>query len=292
MQAMTLLRRMMAGDVAVVAGLLDDHGNNAQGVQFAEPCADAVKFDIQVAADLYWRGDKDGYQRDELGPLKLPYSDMWLEWEVPDGACVEKDEAMMSELVGMRCGAYLKAADDDRGFVLVYLAVNPENDDLFVWPTVTQYHTDRQGKFIEARALPKFEGVSEELARQSAAMVDMFALPALMALGLINCKNVKHRETGSLKMRRSGTEKRRGIPARELRYNTIILPGEGSVASSKHGGSHRAAAIHRVRGHFKTFTAEKPLLGKHVGTYWWGWSVRGNPEHGEVQSDYVIGERA
>jgi hypothetical protein len=37
-----------------------------------------------------------------------------------------------------------------------------------------------------------------------------------------------------------------------------------------------------VDGHFKTFTAEAPLFGKHVGTYWWG----GYPEVDRFQLSF------
>lgn len=49
-------------------------------------------------------------------------------------------------------------------------------------------------------------------------------------------------------------------------------------------------ALHRVRGHFKTFTADRPLLGQHVGTYWWGWQIRGKAENGINVSDYRLAE--
>jgi hypothetical protein len=29
-------------------------------------------------------------------------------------------------------------------------------------------------------------------------------------------------------------------------------------------------------------------MGKHVGTYWWGWQLRGDPKHGIVISDYQL----
>ena len=73
-------------------------------------------------------------------------------------------------------------------------------------------------------------------------------------------------------------------------YHTIVLP---SVRPS--GGSADPAQgtlaeqpLHKVRGHFKTYTAEAPLLGRHTGTYWWGHQVRGSREHGEVVSDYRL----
>ncbi len=30
-------------------------------------------------------------------------------------------------------------------------------------------------------------------------------------------------------------------------------------------------------------------MGRHVGTYWWGWQVRGNPNNGVTITDYRVG---
>lgn len=46
--------------------------------------------------------------------------------------------------------------------------------------------------------------------------------------------------------------------------------------------------LHAVRGHFKTFTAEHPLFGRLIGTYWWGDCVKGNPVFGLVAKDYEL----
>lgn len=107
-----------------------------------------------------------------------------------------------------------------------------------------------------------------------------------MALQLINCRNVTTREVGSV-FARSGLEKRRGKPV--IKYHTIVLPGSSAGVKQRAAKKGDALALHKVRGHFKTFTADRPLLGRHVGTYWWGWQVRGNPERGVVISDYQLG---
>ena len=160
------------------------------------------------------------------------------------------------------------------------------------WPTMVWYSVavsafdiDAQGRYVRDLIITTSE-VDEN-------MVDQIRVASHItghALTLINCKNVttddKHRITFS----RSGTEKRRGIPARKIKYHTIVLPGGGSTWDRK-TGRHRAAALHRVRGHTKTFTADKPLMGKHVGTYWWGWQVRGSADNGIVVSDYEMGEK-
>ena len=56
---------------------------------------------------------------------------------------------------------------------------------------------------------------------------------------------------------------------------------EGLVASVIEG-------LHTVRGHFAHYTADAPLFGKYVGTWWRPWHVRGNPDHGVVVSDYKL----
>jgi hypothetical protein len=45
-----------------------------------------------------------------------------------------------------------------------------------------------------------------------------------------------------------------------------------------------------ARGHFKTYTPDAPLLGRHVGTYWWEPQVRGRKELGSVVKDYALQE--
>lgn len=108
-----------------------------------------------------------------------------------------------------------------------------------------------------------------------------------IALQLINCRNVSTALRGSV-FHRSGSEKRRGEPV--VKYHTIVLPGMATTGGRGGRKSRRVdpLAMHKVRGHFKTFTAERPLLGRHVGTYWWGWQVRGSKDHGVVVSDYKV----
>lgn len=45
---------------------------------------------------------------------------------------------------------------------------------------------------------------------------------------------------------------------------------------------------HICRGHFKTYTEEKPLFGSITGTYWWANQVRGSKERGEVKKRYQV----
>lgn len=106
-------------------------------------------------------------------------------------------------------------------------------------------------------------------------------------LSLINCKNVEletHRTTS-----KPSKKSRRRRP--EVEYHTIKLPaprGGGGGGATQNPGSGK---YHLVRGHFKTYTEEHKLFGKHTGTYWWPWAARGSKENGEVVSTYDVTPR-
>src|SRR5262249_5617236 len=82
--------------------------------------------------------------------------------------------------------------------------------------------------------------------------------------------------------------KRHGRPLvsyRELRIDPIRKVLEQQRAGV--GGSLRKA-LHLCRGHFKTFTADAPLMGHAAGTYFWGPHIRGAQSEGVVQKDYRV----
>jgi hypothetical protein len=56
------------------------------------------------------------------------------------------------------------------------------------------------------------------------------------------------------------------------RYLALLRSSDGSEATT--------LRLHRCRGHFKTFTAEHPLMGKHIGRFWWMPHLRGDPDKG------------
>lgn len=111
--------------------------------------------------------------------------------------------------------------------------------------------------------------------------------PLLLAHSLLGCKNVDledHRPDP--KMNRAAI-KRHGQGL--TRFTTLaIRPMGGTHVQERFALGNGQTALHLVRGHFKTFTPERPLLGKHAGTYWWSPNVRGKEEHGVVVKDYKV----
>lgn len=107
----------------------------------------------------------------------------------------------------------------------------------------------------------------------------------LVAIGFMNCKNVR---TERVERKARQPKKARRQRPDKADYHTIVLPRSAYAGHYEPTGEHRELAMHYVRGHFKTFTAEAPLLGKHVGTYWWAHQLRGNPDIGVVEADYKV----
>jgi hypothetical protein len=275
---------------------------------------DTVLFDVQVAWDVS-TCQKFDYEM----PVRMPYPKMFMEWDMRDRELTdeEKDELRRelydslnlspeqdpmrldkAEFTIASAGALIYERQD--GFLVVPSMLDANGDfipmgigglvGLSDRNTVTEFSyidlmNGNYDRYVKPGVDPQL--VIEELkpvARSSARV-------CMTALGIIGCRNVETKELGKITMRRSGAEKRQGVPPKEIRYQTIILPGGGSRQAGKgRGKHHRASPLHRVRGHTKTYTAEAPLMGRHVGTYWWGWQIRGNADNGEIISDYKLAE--
>lgn len=116
-----------------------------------------------------------------------------------------------------------------------------------------------------------------------------FTIPAVMALQFMNCRNVIQdvKEPPSTINERHRREHPPLVTYRVLRISRKASPPH--TGGAQVSGDHSQNRYHVCRGHFKRFTEDKPLLGRHVGTYWWESHARGNRERGEVIKDYEIG---
>jgi len=73
------------------------------------------------------------------------------------------------------------------------------------------------------------------------------------------------------------------------KYQTLVVQVPGGDKKRKWGGGgNNFVGIHLCRGHFKTYTEKNPLLGQHVGRYWWQPQARGNKNHGVIMKDYSV----
>jgi hypothetical protein len=112
---------------------------------------------------------------------------------------------------------------------------------------------------------------------------------ALLCCAFANCKNIT---IGTEPPRHTTKAVRRKLNGKPLvQFKTIDLPRTGRKRADGRDEINDGGPVplHMVRGHFKTYTEDNPLLGKHVGTYWWSHHARGDLESGVVVSDYRVG---
>jgi hypothetical protein len=106
-----------------------------------------------------------------------------------------------------------------------------------------------------------------------------------LSLLLLSCKNIgteKNYPPEALNKKRLKHHKQ---PL--FTYHTLVLKPVGKKQESipRHLWENR---IHLCRGHFKTYTEDKPLFGHITGRFWWQPSVRGRNRDGIVMKDYVV----
>lgn len=245
---------------------------------------------------------------EKAGPVRPGAEALWIEAEVPEGlpsrpnvrrigAMVHRSKTRTNFMVGAWTGAeheywieiYLRDGDglstrlgediriqlDDRGFLtglelMTFRSVlrpgNPFGEDANSMTTIGSFDV-QAGRFdVEDEQTPAVEAVNR----------------VFFALALMNCRNVTLRERGSGKKKGPG-------PAGDA-FHEVVINGTVRGPGGK-GGETVATASgrqHLARGHFKTFTEDAPLLGKHVGTYWWGWQVRGQENQGAIEKTYTL----
>jgi hypothetical protein len=118
---------------------------------------------------------------------------------------------------------------------------------------------------------------------------------ATSVLDVINCKNVSLSPVDQIKSNASSKKtpraKRRAKEGKSalFRYYVLMLDlNKGRALAGKTGAGLGSVPVHLCRGHFKEYTAEKPLFGRVTGRFWWQPRARGKPENGVVMKDYAI----
>lgn len=110
----------------------------------------------------------------------------------------------------------------------------------------------------------------------------------LFAHALLACKNVNVQTVTPPSKLAKRAEKRHGQTM--VTYKTIaVTPAGGGSGGHGHNDVSGNKSLHIVRGHFKTFTEDRKLFGRHTGTYWWSPTLKGDASAGVTVSDYTVG---
>ncbi|WP_216917159.1 hypothetical protein [Nocardia noduli] len=225
-----------------------------------------------------WGSAKEHNPMDLMGPLRLPFDSMWIEWSFPS----------WSQTDGTRFAAWVTADDPDADTpdgcaqVLTFVVLCARGKDALYTPVWTYLFVDEQGTML---------GLANNVdpASDSATRARSWTLVPSAAIGFMNCRNIEVNE--HLPAERRRRPKRGGPKIPDLlSHHVISLPRSSRPRNLNEAREAAGDAIplHLVRGHFKTYTAEAPLLGRHVGTYWWHPTVRGLQENGRVAATYRV----
>jgi hypothetical protein len=243
----------------------------------------AVRQCVRVTADecqlwLTASWDVNWSYATQCGPLRLPFASMWIEWVIPD-----EDGGS-----GLPVAAWVEAADppawapDGAEQMLKCVLFAEQFSKVIYVPSMLTVFTGEHGSYLGMRAT---ENPDEEAPQ---AYTSMF-MPGMLAIGLMNCRNVKIAEARDHAAVPRKPKQKARIP-KPLAYHTIVVPGARRPKSSAEARELAGEPLpwHIVRGHFKTYTADAPLMGKHVGTYWWSPAVRGDRDDGVIEKDYRV----
>lgn len=130
----------------------------------------------------------------------------------------------------------------------------------------------------------------EDRMMRTRSFLGVLLYEVVTAFALMGCRNIDLRDTPpSRQVRRAAA--RAGLPAPFTVKTLVVRPLARRKQTDSDAPPNNDAvpiALHWVRGHFKTFTAEKPLLGRATGTFWWTPHLAGSKEAGVVVKDYKI----
>lgn len=115
-----------------------------------------------------------------------------------------------------------------------------------------------------------------------------FVNPLLFSICLINCRNIElvDKRYSRQVMRQATRKGKELIKYKELIIEPFKKQVRAEATETRESEIHRA--LHICRGHFATYSEERPLFGKYSGTFWKPMHVRGSKEYGEIIKDYRI----
>lgn len=148
-------------------------------------------------------------------------------------------------------------------------------------------YLDREGGLLPGVSLECFVDGRADIPEQ---IMLSFSWPTLVAISLAHCKNVQIVDIVQPRYVRRRLEK----AGASVTYKTLLIgPFKKQMrheADNDPAGEQSTIkrALHICRGHFSTYSEERPLFGKHAGTFWIPMHVKGNKQHGEVKKDYKI----
>ncbi len=267
--------------------------------------------DAQTAVDYFFMGteQEEWHLREDFPCVAAPWPQSWIEFRIPN---VSRSAGRIVPLPGRLVWGFLVEQrspdallpywpdhfqeayrETEARWILSILAYVESGHYRVEGRFTYRVALDPEGRVCEmprrfagskGRPLIGMQGLTnEEDGKYGQALLN----PLCFALSLMHCKNVVAEPVMPPAALSRAHERRTGRPL--LRYHVLNVDPFKEVARSEGAGtSGIKKALHICRGHFATYTEDKPLFGRLTGTFWKPQHLRGAVTHGVVAKDYRI----
>jgi hypothetical protein len=177
----------------------------------------------------------------------------------------------------------------ERMIIMRGLSSRETSRDVLAWPIGLQVYVTQDGKYIDLDVFFSKNQLVPKAVTDPDFVGDLLTTmhSAAFFMCLSNARNVTL-ESVTPNVHESKQWKRK--TGRDLvTFNRIILPNRvrESMATGEGPGP-----LELVKGHFKTYTTERPLFGRITGSWWWEPHLRGSAAQGIKLHDYAFGPTA
>ena len=252
----------------------------------------SMRIVIDDANEYVLANRKSWDTRRDCGPLRPQHDSIWFEYKTNmDAYSPETGYTVFEDMPVAILANSIQLENGITDFVLQGLTVDRGGITLF--PCAMLIKVDQHGEVLqEIRSLQIREDLQQMVEYQNISKdelvrtYDYLSVPALLAIGWMNCKNLTLEDVKipeHTQRRRRKNRQPIGLDYRQIKVMPDKRKKSGTTSSHE---DPQPQPLHMVRGHFKTFTAEKPLLGRIVGTFWWSHQLRGVEEMGRINHEY------
>lgn len=138
-----------------------------------------------------------------------------------------------------------------------------------------------------AESMSRFDQPGEPFGQAAVNALSPVFFPVRLAISFMHCKNVKVEEQLPSRQIRRAAE-RKGDPIERYIVLDIMPMREVLRTEGRSESVGLQRALHICRGHFSTYTEERPLFGKYAGRFWIPSHVRGSADAGKIEKDYRV----
>lgn len=236
--------------------------------------------------------DKETFQhRCEEYPGLPPFDAVWLEYVSADPLCQPRDNYTVPAAFAVHLASARGKSGMTRGVCSVFTCDGTVRVMLgqivCSWDEVGVLDVDKSAIALRSDLSAQVSETSRVHFQHAMSQV---LVDVCYAFSMMGCGNVSIIDGGFSDdglTRRQREERGRGHIAYKV-LKVKVGKDREYVLGRGSSGESLDLPLHAVRGHFKTYTSDRPLFGHYVGRYWWPAHARGKAENGEIRKSYEV----